>query len=155
MTNRIILIVVVTLAIVLVVSIMVGDISQKLKYPVKGRLTSKFGNRTHPISGAKSFHNGIDLAAPSGTPILAPADGTIAKRYYHSAGGNTIIMKHDNGFQTGYAHLLNFNVEVGDKVKQGEKIGEVGSTGGSTGPHLHLTVRDAKGTLVDPLTVLV
>lgn len=125
-----------------------------LAWPVKGRISSKYGNRTHPVTGAKSFHNGIDIAAPTGTDVLAPADGVVSKISWHNGGGNQLHIKHDNGYTTGYAHLSSYAVKVGDKVKKGQKVAEVGNTGASTGPHLHLTVRDKSGNLVDPLTVL-
>lgn len=125
-----------------------------LIFPVEGRITSKYGTRTHPISGKKKFHNGVDIAAPSGTTIVAPADGTVESVWYDDLNGNAIKIKHAKHI-TGFAHLLKTNVTKGQKVKQGDKIGEVGSTGGSTGPHLHLTVKDLSGTLIDPLTVLV
>lgn len=116
--------------------------------------SSKYGTRTHPISGVKKFHNGIDIAAPTGTPIIAPADGTVESVWFDSLNGNAIKIKHSN-HTTGYAHLSKTNVTKGQKVKQGAKIGEVGSTGGSTGPHLHLTVKDSAGKTIDPLSVLV
>lgn len=124
-----------------------------MKYPVKGKITSKYGNRIHPVTGVKKFHNGIDIAAPTGTHVLAPASGKVINRYYNSTGGNQLIIKHDNGFQTGYAHLHKIHVSVGDRVEQGELIAEVGNTGASTGAHLHLTMRK-NGVLVDPLEVL-
>jgi murein DD-endopeptidase MepM/ murein hydrolase activator NlpD len=127
-----------------------------LDHPLKGnfRVSSKFGYRVHPVTGAQgSFHNGTDFAAPTGTPIYAPADGTVSNVYTHDKGGKTVIIEHDNGYRTGYAHLHTYSVKKGDKVKRGQKFAEVGNTGASTGPHLHFTVR-YKGDLQDPEKVL-
>ena len=114
-------------------------------------LTSPFGWRIHPVYGESKFHSGVDLAAPQGTPIYAAADGTVTQAYYDSAygGGNTVIIAHDDGYQTGYCHMVQFIVSSGQTVKQGDCIGYVGSTGVSTGPHLHLTVR-LNGERVNP-----
>lgn len=128
--------------------------SRKMKYPVKGRITSKFGLRTSPTPGASTGHNGIDIAVPIGTPVESPLDGTVQKAYSNSAGGNQMIVKHTNGYTTGYAHLSAFKKAIGDKVKQGDTIALTGNTGITTGPHLHFTVRDPKNNLIDPLTVL-
>lgn len=155
MNRNLLIIAVFVLAIILLASIAIGKTVQKLSFPVQGKITSKFGNRTHPVSGIESFHNGIDIGVPNGTPVIAPSDGTITSIYSNSAGGKQLILKHDNGFTTGYAHLSKYTVASGDKVTKGQKIAETGSTGKVTGPHLHLTVRDDKGNLVDPLSVLV
>lgn len=131
------------------------DQFQKMIYPVQGRLTSKYGNRVHPITGEYKFHNGIDLAAPVGTPIVSIASGTVKKTWYDNLNGNAISILHDNGYTSGYAHLHSIDVTPGQKVTKGQKIGTVGNTGASTGAHLHLTIRDLTGKTVDPLGVLV
>jgi murein DD-endopeptidase MepM/ murein hydrolase activator NlpD len=118
--------------------------------PVTGRISSKFGNRTHPISGVLSFHNGIDIAAPTGTPIQAPLDGEILRIWDGGAGGKSMQVVHAGGWITGYAHLSSYNKVVGDKVKKGEAIAFVGNTGSSTGPHLHFTLTTPKSLKVDP-----
>jgi murein DD-endopeptidase MepM/ murein hydrolase activator NlpD len=118
-----------------------------------GRLTSPFGNRKHPVTGVNTFHNGIDIAAPIGTKIYAPNKGTIKETYYHSTGGNTITIEHAGGYTTGFAHLHEFKAKPGQKVKKGEVIGTVGSSGVSTGPHLHFTVRLNK-ELINPLNLI-
>jgi murein DD-endopeptidase MepM/ murein hydrolase activator NlpD len=116
--------------------------------PVIGRFTSGFGMRNG------SFHNGIDIAAPTGTPIKAPIDGKVHSRFTSDRGGNSLILMHaQTGHTTGYAHLSAFNVKVGDEVKKGDVIGLVGNTGVSTGPHLHFTVKH-NGNYIDPLTVV-
>lgn len=108
-----------------------------MKYPVNGRITSKFGTRKHPISGAQKFHNGLDIAVPIGTDVISPLDGTVKSKYFNSVGGNQLVISHET-YQTGYAHLDSSLVNVGDKVKQGQIVAKSGNTGGSTGPHLHL-----------------
>ena len=123
--------------------------------PVVGNLGSRFGNRKHPITGKLQFHNGLDISAPYGTPIKSPLSGEVIKVWTDSMSGNAINIKHKNNLITGYAHLSKFNVKQGDKVKAGDVIGYVGSTGLSTGNHLHLVVKkmDSKGVYqyVDPL----
>lgn len=118
-----------------------GDIAPLWPVPGYHQVTSKFGPRTAPTAGASSIHNGIDIAAPIGTPVVAPWDGIVAKVYSNAAGGNQLIIDHDNGYRTGYAHLSRALVQVGDRVTRGQQVAEVGNTGHSTGPHLHFTVR--------------
>lgn len=119
--------------------------------PVTGRITSPFGDRVHPISGSVQFHNGVDIAAVTGTPIKAPYSGVISRIFYADKGGKQLVMKLDNGFTAGFAHLDSYSVKEGQKVNKGQIIGKTGSTGKVTGPHLHLTMRDAEGAYVDPL----
>lgn len=118
-----------------------------------GRVTSHFGNRPSRPAGAEADHGGIDIAAPSGTPILAAAGGTVrhAEAGYNGwpAWGNTVVIDHGNGWETLYAHMQDIEVDAGATVAAGEEIGTVGSTGRSTGPHLHLEVRH-NGQRVDP-----
>jgi murein DD-endopeptidase MepM/ murein hydrolase activator NlpD len=122
-------------------------------YPIRGRLTSPFGWRSDPISGNRRFHAAIDLAAPTGTPIKAAMDGRVSTVGYNSVYGKYIIISHGNGFQTWYAHMSVTSVAQGASVRQGARIGEVGSTGYSTGPHLHFAVYK-NGKPVNPLEVL-
>lgn len=127
----------------------------KIEAPLKKyKVGSKFGWRIHPITKVKSFHNGVDLSAPQGTPIYAPKSGKIAKKYFNDIGGNQLIISHGN-LQTGYAHLSGYadDLKVGDMVKTGDIVGYVGNTGQSTGPHLHFTCR-INNKLVDPLTLI-
>lgn len=122
-----------------------------MRVPVKNaKLTSKYGNRTHPISGGTKFHNGIDLAAPTGTPIVAPAFGIVEATNYNNSGGNQLFIKHlFTGLRSGYAHLSKTHVKAGEFVFPGKHVADVGNTGQSTGPHLHLSLRK-NGNLVDP-----
>lgn len=118
-----------------------------------GRLTSRFGYRKDPFTGARSFHTGIDLAAPTGTPIQATLDGTVAATGYSTVYGNYIIVTHEHNYQSLYAHLSSFSVKRGQAVSQGMIIAKVGNTGYSTGPHLHFSVYK-NGQVVDPYSVL-
>lgn len=141
---------------VLIVVLVVHHFTKNLILkPVDGRISSPFGMRQHPIEGIEKFHNGIDIAAPSGTPIRAPFSGKIHSVFYNAKGGNSIIMLRNDGLHAGFAHLSEFKVKEGQKVKTGEIIGKVGSTGNSTGPHLHLTVKDRHGEYLDPQKLIV
>lgn len=104
------------------------------------RISSPFGERIHPVYGKKSFHKGVDLASPNGTPIYATADGVVAFAGVCNGYGNFIKLNHQNGYKTGYAHMSKMVVKTNDKVKKGDLIGYVGSTGTSTGNHLHYEV---------------
>ena len=114
-----------------------------MKTPINGaRLSSSFGMRKHPILGYNKMHRGTDFAAPEGTPIMASGDGVITKAGWCGGGGNCVKIKHNRTYQTIYAHMKNFSSLAipGNRVKQGQIIGYVGSTGMSTGPHLHYEV---------------
>ena len=114
-----------------------------MKTPINGaRLSSPFGMRKHPIDGFNKMHQGTDFAAPMGTPIMASGDGVIKKAGWCGGGGNCIVIKHNSTYQTIYAHMSKFaqGIRSGIRVKQGRTIGYVGSTGKSTGPHLHYEV---------------
>lgn len=121
------------------------------RIPVEGvSLTSGFGMRVHPILGGRREHKGIDLAAPAGTPVYAPSDGTVSKAEWFSSYGLFISLEHGGDIQTRYGHLSRLNVFAGQQVKKGDLIGFVGTTGRSTGPHLHYEVRIA-GAAVNPV----
>ena len=114
-----------------------------MKTPINGaRLSSSFGMRKHPIDGFNKMHKGTDFAAPEGTPIMASGDGIIKKAGWCGGGGNCIKIRHNSTYQTIYAHMSKFarGIKSGVRVKQGQTIGYVGSTGKSTGPHLHYEV---------------
>jgi len=114
-----------------------------MKTPINGaRLSSSFGKRKHPILGFTKMHTGTDFAAPTGTPILASGDGLVVRAQWCGGGGNCVKIKHNRVYQTVYAHMSKFGkgIKKGAKVKQGQIIGYVGSTGLSTGPHLHYEV---------------
>ena len=117
------------------------------------RWSSPYGYRIDPIAGVKSFHTGTDMACPTGTPILAAMSGKVTTTGINRVYGNYVIIDHGNGYQTLYAHMSKIIASKGQWVSQGTRIGLVGSTGYSTGPHLHFTVYK-KGKLVDPMTVL-
>jgi len=114
-----------------------------MKTPINGaRLSSSFGMRKHPIQGFNKMHTGTDFAAAMGTPIMASGSGTITRAKWCGGGGNCIKIKHNSTYETIYAHMKSFaaGMKVGKKVRQGQIIGYVGSTGMSTGPHLHYEV---------------
>ena len=122
-----------------------GRSSQKalMKTPINGaRLSSPFGMRKHPIDGFNKMHRGTDFAAPMGTPIMASGNGVVKKAGWCGGGGNCVVIKHNSTYQTVYAHMSKFasGIRSGVRVKQGQTIGYVGSTGKSTGPHLHYEV---------------
>src|SRR5688572_12101210 len=117
-------------------------------------LTSDFGMRTHPVLGGRRNHKGIDLAQPTGTPVYATADGVVGKAEWYSTYGNYIQIEHGGEMQTRYAHLSGYAVAAGEQVRKGQLIGFVGSTGRSTGPHLHYEVRVA-GEAVDPTPYMI
>ncbi|MGD1903785.1 MAG: M23 family metallopeptidase [Geitlerinemataceae cyanobacterium] len=105
-------------------------------------ITSHFGKRPNPFGwGGTEFHRGIDFVDYYGAPILATAPGTVIEAGYYGGYGNQVTLQHEYGYQTVYAHLSEISVEVGDAVKRGDTVGELGNTGRSTGPHLHYEVR--------------
>lgn len=116
-------------------------------------LTDSYGERINPITRTLSFHNGLDLAAPGGDPVFAAREGTVSKTGYDSVYGNYIQIDHEGGYQTLYGHLKKINVSLNQKVSSSMIIGEVGSTGMSTGNHLHFEIR-LKGTPENPLNLL-
>lgn len=129
----------------------------KFSWPVPDsyRITSHFGLRNDPFTGARRGHNGTDIGAPQGTKIVAASGGIVIVAEYLRGYGNTVIIEHGNNVRTLYAHIRNngTKVRVGDTVKKGQKIAEVGSTGNSTGPHLHFEVHE-NGKQIDPMKYL-
>ena len=117
--------------------------------PSSTRVTSEYGYRIHPLTGTKKMHNGIDIGASTGTPIVAAASGTVAAASYNSSMGNYVMIDHGDSLYTVYMHCSAFNVSAGDTVSAGSTIAFVGSTGNSTGPHLHFSVR-LNGSYVNP-----
>lgn len=117
-------------------------------------MTSPYGYRVHPISGVYKLHNGADLAAYQGTKIYASRSGVVTTAAYNAGGyGNYVVINHGDGYSTLYGHMTHYCVSAGQHVSQGEVIGYVGSTGNSTGPHLHFTVY-YNGNTINPLTVI-
>lgn len=126
-----------------------------LQMPVSGGiLSSGFGSRQHPITGEDQEHAGLDIAAPEGTPVWAAAAGRVEFAGENGGYGNLVIVTHADGGQTYYGHLDEIAVGEGELVSSGQKLGTVGSTGTSTGPHLHFETRDASGQAVNPLPKL-
>lgn len=113
------------------------------------RLSSGYGYRTNPVDGEYKLHNGVDYAAGEGTEIYSPAAGTVSKIGSDSSSGNYLKIDHGNGYETAYAHMLSFSVQDGEKVRAGQAVGAVGTTGKSTGPHLHFVLR-VNGSTTDP-----
>ena len=110
--------------------------------PVQGWLTSAFGYRNDPFTGERAFHSGVDIVTQTGNPIVATADGVVLSTIFDHTGGNTIKISHKHtGYTTVYCHLSKFLVKAGQRVKRGDVIGLVGSTGRSIGPHVHYEVR--------------
>ena len=127
--------------------------SGKFAWPVAARVISGFGNRVHPIFGVTRFHSGIDLAAGYGTLVKAADGGQVIQAGYFGGYGYSVMVYHGGGFATWYAHLSSINASVGQFVQRGQVIGLVGSTGWSTGPHLHFEVR-INGAPQNPLAYL-
>ena len=115
--------------------------------------SSPYGYRTHPITGKWTFHSGVDLAGPEGTPIVAARDGIVTAATYHSGNGNYVTINHGDGFSTSYLHMTHDVVSVGQKVKAGQLIGYMGNTGASKGNHLHFTIY-YNGSTVNPADYL-
>ena len=115
----------------------------------EGWYTSKFGMRLDPFTGSKVMHSGLDIAAAPGTPIYAPANGVVSYVGYESGYGNLVTIDHGYGVKTRYAHNSEVTVKYGQQVKRGDKIAAVGSTGRSSGYHLHYEVR-VNGVAVNP-----
>lgn len=142
-------------------SSLITEIEDELEYldclpdhlPVEGRISSGFGYRRHPITGLRSFHYGIDITANRGTPVEAAGSGVVVFSGWSGGFGKVIIVSHGYGYETVYAHNNNLLVKVGDVVKKGQVISKSGTTGNSTGPHLHFEIR-IDGEAVDPTGVL-
>ena len=121
--------------------------------PSYTKITSEFGNRMHPTLGVEKFHNGIDMAAPGGSPILAAYDGNVVAADYSNSMGNYIMIDHGDGLYTIYMHASALYVSKGSFVTKGQNIAAVGTTGRSTGNHLHFSVR-LNGSYVNPRSYL-
>ena len=130
-----------------------GRVPYAMPITASHRFTSGFGSRQDPKRGGRRHHMGIDLAGPRGTPIFATADGVVTSAEFESGYGNTVRIQHDFGFETVYAHQSKLRVKVGQEVSRGERIGDMGSTGRSTGVHLHYEVH-LNGRPVNPMTYL-
>ncbi len=123
------------------------------------RLTSPFGTRMHPVYNEPRMHKGVDLGAPVGSPVYSPVEGTVYRLDVDGVGrgasnGNAVHVRARDGRLWSFLHLSRHLVAPGDEIELGEALGLVGSTGVSTGPHLHLQVAEADGTVIDPATIL-
>jgi len=127
--------------------------STPVGYPVQGFCSDGYGWRNDPMTGDREFHRGMDIVAPVGTPVLAPADGVIAAAGRQAGYGKMVQLSHGYGYSTRYGHLSEILVKPGQRVRRGEVLGRVGSTGRSTGPHLHYEVFKA-GRAVNPYRYL-
>jgi murein DD-endopeptidase MepM/ murein hydrolase activator NlpD len=120
-----------------------------LTLPVRGRVSSGFGPRKHPVDGRTHFHSGIDVAAPRGSEIVSPAAGEVVETGSGGASGRFLRVRHGDGTVSSYAHLDRIEVREGDRIAGGQLLGTVGTTGRTTGPHLHLSVH-REGNAIDP-----
>ena len=121
--------------------------------PVIGSVSSYYGNREHPRTGEENFHSGIDISSSPGNPVKATADGIVSFAGWSGGSGNLVVLEHGHGFSTFYAHNRSIPVKVAKKVKRGDIIGYVGSTGNSTGPHVHYEIwKDGKS--INPVNYL-
>jgi len=127
-----------------------GDL---FKWPVRGYISSRYGWRTSPFTGARQFHSGLDIAAPQGTPLRAAMAGRVSATGYDVNSGNYVVISHHSGYRTFYGHLDVIRVKAGEFVNEGQRIGDVGSTGLSTGSHVHFTVFK-NGVTVNPINLI-
>lgn|GEM_PF-1073919 len=123
--------------------------SSSFRWPIQGSLTSTYGWRTHPISGQETFHDGLDIAASTGTPIGAAAGGTVKFAGWSGGYGRFVVIDHGDGLETRYGHMSSIGVSTGQVVSAGEIIGYVGQSGDATGPHVHFEIRK-NGKTLDP-----
>lgn len=125
-----------------------------MKFPVKGPITSKYGMRKHPVTGIYKLHNGVDLGVPTGTEVKPNLPGSVIDVWTSDSGGNQMKLQFKNGYKMSFAHLSKVLKKEGDKFRANETVALTGNTGASTGPHLHLTMRDPKNNLIDPQKIL-
>jgi murein DD-endopeptidase MepM/ murein hydrolase activator NlpD len=130
-----------------------GEKLGSLRWPVSGSMSSPFGYRVHPISGVRKLHTGVDISVGSGVKIVAAGNGVVILASWYGGYGNAVVIDHGAGLSTLYAHQSSLAVSVGQSVSEGDVIGYVGSTGYSTGPHLHFETRDF-GVPIDPMPFL-
>lgn len=118
------------------------------------KISSNYGWRIHPISKERKFHDGVDIAIPTGTRIYSPVDGTVTKSYYSDSGGNMITVQTESGWTITFMHMDSRSVSFGERIEQGQYMGASGNTGNSTGPHLHLQVHDPEGQPINPIFII-
>ncbi|GAB2545998.1 M23 family metallopeptidase [Brachybacterium huguangmaarense] len=135
-------------------AVVAGEVSAEgYMRPTDAPSTSSYGWRIHPTLGYRKMHDGVDFGAACNTPARAAKGGTVVAVEYNSSSGNRVIIDHGDGVRTGYFHLSAFKVKVGQQVEQGQTVGLVGSTGRSTGCHLHFSKLDSSGTYSDPMSL--
>jgi murein DD-endopeptidase MepM/ murein hydrolase activator NlpD len=127
--------------------------SRPSSWPVRGWVSSGFGDRDSPLTGAKGFHTGVDIANDMGSPIHATADGEVSFAGWEGGYGKLVVVRHGNGYSTYYGHLSEIKAAVGRSIKRGDVVGLMGATGNTTGPHLHYEVR-VFGAAVNPAKYL-
>lgn len=120
----------------------------------RNKISSNFGHRVHPITGEKKFHDGVDIAVPTGTALYSAVKGTVITSRYSDSAGNMITIQTDSGWQITFMHMDSRAVSVGEQLEQGQYVGTSGNTGNSTGPHLHLQVHDAEGNKINPVFII-
>ncbi|MFH1709931.1 MAG: peptidoglycan DD-metalloendopeptidase family protein [bacterium] len=128
--------------------------SGRFGWPITGRITSRFGYRRHPLWGGTNLHTGLDIAAPYGKPIMCADSGEVIYSGWWGGYGKAVVIDHGRGYTTVYGHMSRIYAQVGQKVEKNQVIGLIGSTGFSTGPHLHFEIR-YNGKPVDPLAYLI
>lgn len=117
-------------------------------------ISSPFGYRVHPITGNKKFHDGVDIAVPTGTKLYSAVTGQVVKAYYSDSGGNMVTVRTESGWEVTYMHMDSLSVRAGQTVFKGQFVGCSGNTGNSTGPHLHIQVHDAEGRSINPVFII-
>lgn len=120
----------------------------------RNKISSNYGYRIHPITGERVFHDGVDIAVPTGTALYSAVEGTVVDSHYSDSAGNMIIVENDEGWRITFMHMDSRAVSAGDTVKQGQYVGTSGNTGNSTGPHLHIRVHDAEDQPINPVFIV-
>lgn len=119
-----------------------------------GKISSSFGERIHPITGKKTFHDGVDIAIPTGTKLYSTVTGTVTNAHYSNSAGNMVTVRTESGWEVTYMHMDSISVSAGQTVFKGQFVGCSGNTGNSTGPHLHIQVHDADGRKINPIFII-
>ncbi len=130
-----------------------SNYSTNILWPVKGVITSKFGMRVHPVTGDRSFHNGIDIRGKAGTNVICPVEGIVIASGWSGALGRMVKLKTLSGHTLCFGHLSKINCKIGQKLNKGQLLGKVGCSGRATGPHLHFTVY-YRGNYINPIKYL-